>query len=184
MAIGNIKQNISLILQTKKTNIMKKINSFLLLISLLFSFVSCKNGNGKNKTYVEIEKVSWLIGNWENITEEGKLSETWEKKNDSTLVGESYFIRDKDTLHSERIELSQKEEELFYIPIVKGQNNNKPVTFKLTLATENEFTFENPTHDYPQKIVYKMVNASNILATISGKQQGKVTTEIYPMTKK
>lgn len=184
MAIGNIKQNISLILQTKKTNIMKKIYSFLLLITLLFSFASCKNGNGKNKTYMEIEKVSWLIGNWENITEEGKLSETWEKKNDSTLVGESYFIREKDTLHSERIEVLQKGEDLLYIPTVKGQNNDKPVTFKLTLATENEFTFENPAHDYPQKIVYKMVNANSLVATISGKQQGKNSTESYPMTKK
>lgn len=163
---------------------MKKFYSILLLITLLFSFVSCKNSNDKNKTFEEIEKVSWLIGSWENQSEEGTLSEIWKKKNDSTLVGESYFIREKDTLHSERIELLQKEDKLFYIPIVKGQNNDKPVTFKLTLATENEFTFENPAHDYPQKIVYKMVNASTIVATISGKQQGKVSTESYPMTKK
>jgi hypothetical protein len=163
---------------------MKKFYSILLFITLLFSFVSCKNSNDKNKTFEEIEKVSWLLGSWENKSEEGTLSEIWEKKNDSTLVGESYFIREKDTLHSERIEVKQKGEDLLYIPTVKGQNNDKPITFKLTLATENEFTFENPAHDYPQKIVYKMVNTNSLVTTISGKQQGKNSSESYPMTKK
>jgi hypothetical protein len=163
---------------------MKKSYSILLIITLLFPFVSCKNSNGKNKTFDKIEKINWLLGSWENKSEEGILSEIWEKKNDSTFIGESYFIREKDTLHSERIEVKQKGEDLLYIPTVKGQNNDKPVTFKLTLATENEFTFENPAHDYPQKIVYKMVNANSLVATISGKQQGKNSTESYPMTKK
>jgi hypothetical protein len=163
---------------------MKK-SCFILIISvLLLSIVSCKNANKKNKTYEEIEKVSWLIGNWENTTEEGNLSETWKKINDSTLVGESYFIRNKDTLHWESITLLEKEVALLYIPIVTGQNDNKPITFKLTSLTEKEFTFENPAHDYPQKIVYQMVNDSNIVTTISGMQQGKISTESYPMTRK
>lgn len=163
---------------------MKKSYSILLIITLLFPFVSCKNSNGKNKTFDKIEKINWLLGSWENKSEEGILSEIWEKKNDSTFIGESYFIREKDTLHSERIEVKQKGEDLLYIPTVKGQNNDKPVTFKLTTSTENEFTFENPAHDYPQKIVYKMVNANSLVATISGKQQGKNSIESYPMTKK
>ena len=163
---------------------MKKSYSILLIIILLFPFVSCKNSNDKNKTFEQIEKVNWLLGSWENKSEEGTLSEIWEKKNDSTLVGESYFIRENDTLHSERIEVKQKGEDLLYIPTVKGQNNDKPITFKLTLATENEYTFENPAHDYPQKIVYKMVNANSLVTTISGIQQGKNSVESYPMTKK
>ena len=50
--------------------------------------------------------------------------------------------------------------------------------------TENEFAFENPKHDYPQKIVYKKVSDTNLVATISGKQQGKPSSESFPMTKK
>ena len=42
---------------------------------------------------------------------------------------------------------------------------------------------ENPDHDYPQKITYKKVNDTNIMATISGRQQGKPTSESFKMTK-
>jgi hypothetical protein len=54
----------------------------------------------------------------------------------------------------------------------------------LTAATTKEFIFENPKHDYPQKIVYKLINATNLVATISGIQQGKPSNDSFSMTKK
>lgn len=90
----------------------------------------------------------------------------------------------KDTLHSESIVLTQTKEALIYRPTVKGQNNDQPVDFKLTSDLENSFTFENPKHDYPQKIVYKKLNDKSLVATISGIQQGKQSSESYPMKKK
>ena len=161
---------------------MKKINGLLIAIASILIVISCQNKNASK--YEKIASMNWLLGAWENKMEEGNLSENWIMKNDSTFVGESYFIKGKDTISAESMELSQKREDLFYIPTVKGQNNDEPVTFKLTTATINEFTFENPTHDYPQKIVYKMVNATNLVATISGIQQGKPSSESYPMKKK
>ena len=106
------------------------------------------------------------------------------KENDSTFNGNSYFINTKDTVHFESIKLTQKTEELIYVATVVGQNDDKAVDFKLTSDADNTFTFENPTHDYPQKITYKKVNETNLVATISGKQQGKESQESYPMSKK
>ena len=80
--------------------------------------------------------------------------ETWKKVNDSTFKAESYFIKEKDTLHFETIILQQKGEKLTYNATVKGQNNDKAVAFNLTSATEKKLVFENPKHDYPQKITY------------------------------
>lgn len=157
---------------------MKTIIPALFLV-LLFS---CQNKS--EKKFEELEKMNWLLGNWENKLPEGLLTETWSKKNDSTFTATSFFIIDKDTVHSESIELTQLKEELIYRPTVKGQNNDEPVDFKLTSDTENTFTFENAAHDYPQKITYKKVNETNLLATISGKQQGKDSTESFPMKKK
>jgi hypothetical protein len=73
---------------------------------------------------------------------------------------------------------------LIYSPTVKGQNNDESVDFKLSSESENTFVFENPKHDYPQKIVYKKVNENSLVATISGMQQGKQSSESYPMKKK
>lgn len=153
-------------------------------IILLFGLVSCQNKSDK-KEYTQLDKMNWIIGNWENNLPEGKLTETWTKANDSTYHAVTLLIKEKDTLHYETVVLAQKGETLLYSPTVKGQNDEQPVNFKLTeTKTENEFVFENPKHDYPQKIVYKKVNNNQLVATISGKQQGKLSSESYSMQKK
>ena len=160
------------------------MNKYFLKIAsllLIFTSISCKDKNENVGKYEKLATMDWLLGNWENKLPEGNLSESWEKKDDSTFVGHSYFIKEKDTMSIESIELLQKGEDLFYIPTVKGQNNDKPVTFKLTTATAMEFTFGNLAHDYPQKIVYKKAGPNDLIATISGTQQGKKSTESYPM---
>ncbi|MCA6423647.1 MAG: hypothetical protein IM568_12650 [Flavobacterium sp.] len=167
---------------------MKKSIEFISLIVLICStsllmLISCQNKSKKN--FEKLEKLNWLIGNWENKMDEGLLTETWIKENDSTFSGTTYFIiNKKDTVHSETIILTQLNNELIYRPTVKGQNNDEPVDFKLRSESENTFEFENPKHDYPQKIVYKKVNENSLVATISGMQQGKQSTESYPMKKK
>lgn len=154
-----------------------------IVIVVCVLFISCQNKSEKN--FEQLEKMNWLIGNWENKMDDGILSETWKKENDSTFSGTTYFIiNKKDTVHSETIHLTQLNNELIYRPTVKGQNNDESVDFKLSSESENTFVFENPKHDYPQKIVYKKVDENSLIATISGIQQGKQSTESYPMKKK
>ena len=151
-------------------------------LALIAIITSCQNKS--EKKFDKLEKMDWLIGNWEQALPEGILKETWTKQNDSTFTGDSYFITPKDTVHFESIKLTQKAEKLTYSATVVGQNDDEPVDFKLTSDAENTFTFENPTHDYPQKISYKKVSSDRLIVTISGKQQGKQTQESYPMAKK
>jgi hypothetical protein len=149
----------------------------------ILALLSCQNKS--EKQFEKLEKMNWLVGQWENTTAEGHLTETWNKVNDSTFTGQTYFIiNKKDTVHNESIVLTQVGDDLIYRPTVKGQNNDEAVDYKLTSDAENSFSFENPKHDYPQKIVYKKVNDMSLVATISGKQQGKPSTESYPMQRK
>ena len=166
----------------KKSTGFKSLIVFICSASILM-FISCQNKS--EKKFDKLEKMNWLLGNWENEMPEGVLTETWTKENDSTFSGTTYFIiNKKDTVHSETIILKQLNDELVYRPTVKGQNNDEPVDFELSSESENSFSFENPKHDYPQKIVYKKVNETSLVATISGMQQGKQSTESYPMKKK
>ena len=157
---------------------MKKSIGILLLV---FAFTSCKNSDSNEKDKIKI--AHWLLGKWENQSAEGNLSESWKKLNDSTFQGNSYFIKNKDTLHFETILLQQKGEDLTYSAAVRGQNNDKAVAFKLTNATEKELFFENPKHDYPQKISYKQITKNSLLTEISGIQKGKPSSEKYIMKK-
>lgn len=159
-----------------------KIHFSTLALLTLITFSSCKK-ESKQEPH-EIDKADWLIGNWEHKSEFGNLSENWEKLNDSTFTGTSYFIKGKDTLHHEVIALSEVDESLVYNATVHGQNNDLPVLFKLTSGTASQLVFENPKHDFPQKISYKKITADSIVAEISGMQQGKPASEAYAMTRK
>ncbi|HOZ75922.1 MAG TPA: DUF6265 family protein [Flavobacterium sp.] len=157
-------------------------NIYTLGLFALLTIVACKKTENSAKD--KIKTADWLIGNWENELEQGILSESWEKANDSTFNGKSFFIKDKDTLNNETIVLSQKGDDLFYIPVVQGQNNNEPVVFKMTKADAKQLVFENPKHDFPQKISYTKINNDSIVAAISGVVNGKAESESYPMKRK
>ncbi len=155
-----------------------------IVISTIFIALLASCQNNSEKKFDKLDKLNWLIGNWEQKLPDGILVENWTKDNDSTFSGKSYFINKKDTVHFENINLHQDLELLTYTSTVVGQNNDKPVDFKLISDADNTFVFDNPIHDYPQKITYKKVTETNLIATISGKQQGKLTQESYPMAKK
>ena len=155
---------------------MKKV---ILSLLIILTFASCQ----KSKEVSKIVVADWLLGNWENKSPEGNLFESWKKVNDSLFIGESYFIKGKDTLHSEKIQMKQKGEALFYIATVKGQNNDKPVTFVRNDTIEKQLVFENPKHDFPQKISYSMITKDSIVIQISGIQQGKPSSERFSMKK-
>lgn len=151
------------------------------LVLLLLAIVSCKNSESNEKDKIKVAR--WLLGNWENKLADRKLSETWKKVNDSTFQAQSYFIKEKDTLHFETITLKQTGEELTYNAAVKGQNGDKPVTFKLTNLTEKQLVFENLKHDYPKKISYTQITEDSLVAEISGILAGKPSSEKFSMKK-
>ena len=168
---------------------MKNIITFSIVYVFTFLlFQSCNkyDANGKLiKEYDELNKVQWLIGNWEKKDSLGTLTESWQTLDDSTFVGQSFYITAKnDTVHKETIQLMQKEDFLIYSATVQGENNGLPTSFQMTESTDSLLVFENPKHDYPQKIRYQLNADKSIIATVSGKQNEKESSEGYLMQKK
>lgn len=155
------------------------MKNVIIALLIILTFASCQ----KSKEVSKIVGNDWLIGKWENKSDEGNLLEIWKKANDSLFLGESYFIKGKDTLHSEKIELQQKGENLLYVSTIKGQNNDKPITFKHNIEIEKQLVFENPKNDYPRKIVYKPIAKDRIFIEVSGTQQDKPSSIRYSMKK-
>ena len=151
----------------------------LLILIIALTFTSCL----KSKEASKIVVADWLLGKWENNSENGNLSESWKKVSDSIFQGQSYFIKGKDTLHSEQIKLEQKGAALFYISTIKGQNNDEPITFIQNNTIEKQLAFENPNNDYPKKIIYSKITDDGIVIQISGIQQGKPSSAKYSLKK-
>ena len=103
---------------------------FTICLLIVILIVSCQKKS--EKKFEKLEKLSWLLGNWENQMPNGILVENWKRKNDSTYNGESFFINKKDTIHYEYIQLIQNKEEVVYNATVEGQNNEQAIPFILT----------------------------------------------------
>jgi len=129
----------------------------------------------------KIAEAGWLVGTWSGNSGERSTYENWEKYNDSTYVGRSYSIQQGDTVSSESIRLVQQGKVINYIPTVEGQNNDMPVMFTLISSDSNKLIFENPAHDFPQRVTYRMVSPDSLIAEISGLINGKQHAQEFPM---
>jgi len=144
---------------------------------LVVVFLSCKK---KNDAQGNLAPHRWMLGQWElKDTLSGRLTESWKAVNDTVFEGLSVYLKDKDTLHLEHIKLEAKADGVYYTAIVRGQNNDQPVAFRQTHVG----VFENPKHDYPQKIQYKRTKQGHMQAAISGRQNGRYSREQFVMAK-
>ncbi len=121
-----------------------------------------------------------LEGTWFMPTDRGDRLEIWTYQNDSTLTGRDVRIKPEngDSVLLETIRLELRDTNIFYIVTARGQNNNQPVIFRLTSADENGYLFENPQHDDPERIRYRLLSNREIQVTLEGERNGRpVKTE-------
>lgn len=97
----------------------------------------------------------WLTGTWEMAKPNGNSRlETWEKENRKALTGKGISVANGDSTVLETITLYFDHRQTWYVPVVSDQNKGQPIPFKLVSDTAGQFVFENPSHDFPQRIVY------------------------------
>lgn len=156
------------------------LRHFKLQLFVIACIAFSHNAFGQKKT-TPISQAKWLIGRWKNQSAKTLDIETWQKLNDSTFLGRSYSLAGTDTVSSEHIRLEQHAGKLYYIPTVKNQNDGKAVTFTFTSSDNKHLVFENPKHDFPQKISYTQINKDSLVAEISGTWKGKQKAIPFPM---
>ena len=161
---------------------MKKLLVFVSVIVVLYS---CKNetqkesvsGTDSIETSKRIDKISqlnWLLGSWQNISEDGTSKEIWSKVNDSLYVAKSFTIVENDTVFSETVQLFQDQEDVYFSSTDALQNGGKAVAFRLIPDEDGLFVFENNLHDFPKRIIYTNPVKDSIHAWIVGIQDGQM----------
>lgn len=94
----------------------------------------------------------FLQGTWKM---EGKETyEHWDRLNANSLKGCSYEVQNRQITISEYLDISRTENGIIYTATVINQNQGNEINFNLT-QSDSIYTFENPDHDFPKKIVYK-----------------------------
>jgi len=130
-----------------------------------------------------VNDLSWILGSWVMKSEGFELTETWTKTNEDLYIGKGIGLAGKDTVFQEEMQLSFRENGIFYIVKAHGQNNNEFVLFKLMNQGLNTFVFENMNHDFPNVIVYRKMGENRLDAWIEGRKKGIVKTENFEFKK-
>ncbi len=136
----------------------------LLIISIVF--IQCKQSKKLPKK--NITQFNWLSGSWEMKEADGIVTEQWKQVNDSLMEGSSDFIKGDSVIPFETIRLFKRNNDFYYEAKAAGQNKELPVEFKLTAFSDTGFVAENPLHDFPKRITYRLVNKDSIHAFVDG----------------
>ncbi len=125
----------------------------------------------------DIQKIHWLQGEWQSIGQDGMLVENWTVNKDNSLTGHNYTLELGDTTFSEQVEIGSKNENIYFSVLV--YKSTVPVNFKLIELSDTEMVFEDSLHDFPQRIVYKLVSNDSLYARIEGIVDGKKASEEF-----
>jgi len=108
---------------------------------------------------------SFLEGTWKS--EDGNTYEHWDILSPTLMKGYSYEMNGSETVVKEYLDMAKVGKSILYIPTVIGQNDGKPIHFKMT-RSDSVFIFENPKHDFPKKIIYSLVNPFTVHIDVVG----------------
>lgn len=120
------------------------------------------------------ELVLKLMGAWtDSVSEPGALvHEIWSRTDDGFHAGTGFVMVGQDTVFVELLSLAYDSTGLpSYDVRVPSQNEGGMVRFPLTACNGDSMVFENPAHDFPQRIVYALQENGDWIARVSG--QGK-----------
>ena len=115
----------------------------------------------------DIEKLAFMAGCW---TGPGTL-EMWMKPDGGAVLGAGRTIKDYKVVATEFFSVSETADTV--ILNVQLRLAEKTTPFRAKEITESSVTFENPEHDYPQRIIYRKQADGSLLGRIEGTQNGK-----------
>ncbi|EAP87487.1 hypothetical protein CA2559_01990 [Croceibacter atlanticus HTCC2559] len=118
-----------------------------------------------------------MEGEWKVSDKE--VYETWKPSDANILIGEAYTVKENGSKKiAERLAIRKVKKDIVYSAMVPNQNAGKAIDFVLNQIDENTYSFENPNHDFPKKIIYKKVSDSELFVVV----QGKDVTEAFNYT--
>ena len=125
-----------------------------------------------------IAALGWLAGTWGFERNGRDVREQWMPPDGGTMIGMSRTVSKGKTIEYEFLLLREGEGgDIFYVAKPARQPE---AAFKLVKLTANEAVFENPQHDFPQRILYTRKDDGTLLAAIEGTKDGRTRRVEFP----
>lgn len=127
----------------------------------------------------QLEQLAWLSGCWAAESGEAGSGEHWLPLAGGTMLGIGRTVRNGKTVEHEFLQIRLNAEgRVVYIALPSRQ---KEATFVASSIGERTVTFENPQHDFPQRIIYRALPENRLTARIEGMRGGNLRVVDFPM---
>jgi len=117
-----------------------------------------------------IDALAWMAGAWSGTARGIEMEEQWTVPKGSSMIGMHRDVGKGRTLGFEFLRIEQQGDTIVYLSMPNGRSPATP--FPLKEVTGTRVVFENPAHDFPQRIIY-WKDGADLCARIEGTNNGK-----------
>lgn len=129
----------------------------------------------------DISRLSWMSGCWAYDDAEPGSGEYWMPPIGGTMFAVSRSIRDSRTVAFEYLRIEESAEGS--LALFASPSGQSPARFDMVSLTNNEVVFENPEHDFPQRMVYSLTQDGRLIGRIEGQSNGRPKSIDFPMSR-
>ena len=123
--------------------------------------------------------VAWISGCWIAEGKEHGSGEMWLAPAGGTMLGVSRTVRDGKTIDFEFMQIRVNTEgKLVFVAM---PSNQRETIFVATTLAQRDVTFENASHDFPQRITYRSTGPETLVARVEGVRNGATRSIDFPM---
>ena len=119
------------------------------------------------------ELPSWMAGSWQATVDGTRMEEHWSSAAGTMMVGMHRDVRPNGRTLFEFMRIEKKDDTLVFQAMPNGQ---PPTPFPAKEIAADRITFENPDHDFPQRIIY-WKSGGQLCARVEGAMNGKAASE-------
>lgn len=133
----------------------------------------------KASAAASIDDLKWLAGCWAAEGAEPGSGEQWMAPAGATMLGVSRTVRAGRTVEWEFMQIREAASgRLVYTALPSGQ---RETSFELLRIGAAEVVFENPQHDFPQRVMYRLAAPGRLEARIEGQRNGQLRAVDFPL---
>lgn len=142
----------------------------LIAVALLSALI----GSGEQPATPTLSDLSWMAGSWIGTTQGVEMEEHWTAAKGGSMIGIHRDVAKGRTVSFEFLRIEMQKDQIVYLSMPGGRSPATP--FPLKEISGTRAVFENPAHDFPQRIIY-WKDGSDLRARIEGTINGKAGRE-------
>ena len=118
----------------------------------------------------KIDDLAWMAGTWLGDDEGTAVEEHWISPRGGAMLGLHRDVREGRMVFFEFLRIEVQEGKLVYLASPRGR---AATPFPAKSVEPRKVIFENPQHDFPQRILYWLDGQGALHARIEGTRSGK-----------